>query len=75
MVTYLLELKKVSKHLQELGLNFGWSHLEPGVRLDGSCGFLPVWDILRFYDSVTCRSGSAFILRIRRGQRNILQAS
>lgn len=75
MVTQLLEFKKVSKHFQEHGLNFAWSRVEPGVRLDGPCGFFPVWGILRCYDSVNCRSGLAFILRIRRGQWNIWQAS
>lgn len=75
MITQLLEFKKLSKHFQEHCLNFGWSRVEPEVGLDGPYGFLPVWDILKFCDSVTCRSGLAFIPRIRIGQWNIWQAS
>jgi len=34
-------------------LNFGWSCVEPGARLDDHCGSLPIWDIPQFYDSVS----------------------
>jgi len=35
---------------QAQGLFFRWSCVQPGVGLDDSCGHLPPWDILCFYD-------------------------
>lgn len=31
-------------------IGFGWSCVKPGVGLDAHCGFLPIWDILWFYN-------------------------
>jgi len=37
------------------GLNFGWSCMKPGVRVNGPYESLLVWDILWFYDSASTK--------------------
>jgi len=48
--TRLYGVQEVSgQHAQTCGLIFGWSCVEPGVRLDDPYRSLPIQDILCFY--------------------------
>lgn len=46
--------------LLDIGLDFFWSCVEPGVRLDGLCGSLPIWDTLWFYELSNFKHANKF---------------
>ena len=62
--------RSICKHSQTQGLDLGWSCVEPGAGLSDPYGYIPIWDILWFYEFIL-RKISLWFQSVKRKSYNI----